>query len=258
MRRREQRMRHPAAPALPAPPDPRRPSPRRPCPRPRWTCPHPPILTICADWNGTDMLPLNPALAATFRPPVMEARRWLDGVSFSPDRPLINVSQAAPVDPPPEPLRRAIADAALNRAEAHLYGPVLGNSRPAREGRAAVEPRLRRHRHRRACGDHARLQPGVLRRHGDACRRGGRGHRARAVVLQPCDVAADAGRRGRAAALRAGHGARPRTGRRPDHRAHARHRAGQPQQSVGCGIPARGDPRILRSGAGARDRAGRR
>ena len=74
------------------------------------------------------MLPLNPALAATFRPPVMEARRWLDGVTFPPDRPLINVSQAAPVDPPPEDLRRAMADAALHRADAHLYGPVLGNA----------------------------------------------------------------------------------------------------------------------------------
>ncbi|HWL58103.1 MAG TPA: aminotransferase [Paracoccus sp. (in: a-proteobacteria)] len=72
------------------------------------------------------MLPLNPALAATFRPPVMEARRWLDGVTFAPDRPLINVSQAAPVDPPPEPLRRAMADAALNQPDAHFYGPVLG------------------------------------------------------------------------------------------------------------------------------------
>ena len=71
-------------------------------------------------------LPLNPALAAAFPPPVMEARRWLDGVTFAPDRPLINVSQAAPVDPPPEGLRRAIADAALHQTEAHLYGPVLG------------------------------------------------------------------------------------------------------------------------------------
>ncbi len=62
----------------------------------------------------------------TFSPPVMEARRWLDGVTFSPDRPLINVSQAAPVDPPPETLRKVIAEAALNLPEAHLYGPVLG------------------------------------------------------------------------------------------------------------------------------------
>ena len=71
-------------------------------------------------------LPLNPAFAATEPPPVMEARRWLDGVTFPPDRPLINVSQAAPVDPPPEGLRRTIAEAALDNPAAHLYGPVLG------------------------------------------------------------------------------------------------------------------------------------
>lgn len=74
------------------------------------------------------MNPLNPALAATQRPPVMEARRWLEGVTFTPDRPLINISQAAPVDPPPAPLRRAMADAAMNQPDAHFYGPVLGRS----------------------------------------------------------------------------------------------------------------------------------
>ncbi|MEZ5911882.1 MAG: aminotransferase [Paracoccaceae bacterium] len=71
-------------------------------------------------------LPLNPAMAATALPPVMEARRWIAGVAFPPERPLINLSQAAPVDPPPEGLRRAMADAALNAGAAHLYGPVLG------------------------------------------------------------------------------------------------------------------------------------
>ena len=64
--------------------------------------------------------------AATFAPPVMEARRWLDGVTFASDRPLINVSQAAPVDPPPQALRAAIAELVLTNDEAHLYGPVLG------------------------------------------------------------------------------------------------------------------------------------
>ena len=71
-------------------------------------------------------LPLNPAFAATEPPPVMEARRWLQGVTFPADRPLINVSQAAPVDSPPLGLRQALADAALNDPQAHLYGPVLG------------------------------------------------------------------------------------------------------------------------------------
>ncbi len=71
-------------------------------------------------------LPLNPAFAATDPPPVMEARRWIAGVSFPADRPLINVSQAAPVDSPPLGLRQALAEAALNDPQAHLYGPVLG------------------------------------------------------------------------------------------------------------------------------------
>jgi aspartate/methionine/tyrosine aminotransferase len=71
-------------------------------------------------------LPLNPAFAATEPPPVMEARRWIQGVSFPADRPLINISQAAPVDSPPLGLRQALAEAALNDPQAHLYGPVLG------------------------------------------------------------------------------------------------------------------------------------
>lgn len=71
-------------------------------------------------------LPLNPAFAATEPPPVMEARRWIERVTFPTDRPLINVSQAAPVDSPPLGLRQALADAALNDPNAHLYGPVLG------------------------------------------------------------------------------------------------------------------------------------
>lgn len=73
------------------------------------------------------MVPVNPDLRATFAPPVMQARRWLAGVTFPADRPLINVSQAAPVEPPPMGLRAAIADAALNEDAAHLYGPVMGN-----------------------------------------------------------------------------------------------------------------------------------
>ncbi len=71
-------------------------------------------------------MPINPNIATTTPPPVMQARRWLEGVTFPPERPLINVSQAAPVAPPPEPLRAAIAEAALEDPAAHLYGPVLG------------------------------------------------------------------------------------------------------------------------------------
>jgi aspartate/methionine/tyrosine aminotransferase len=71
-------------------------------------------------------LPLNPAFGLTDPPPVMEARRWLVGVTHPANRPLINVSQAAPVESPPLGLRQALADAALNNPDAHLYGPVLG------------------------------------------------------------------------------------------------------------------------------------
>ena len=62
----------------------------------------------------------------TFAPPVMEARRWLEGVTFPADRPLINVSQAAPVDLPPLQMRTAMADIIVNEPQAHLYGPVMG------------------------------------------------------------------------------------------------------------------------------------
>lgn len=79
--------------------------------------------------------------ATTFLPPVMEARRWLEGVDFPPDRPLINVSQAAPVDPPPRALRQAMAEFALSEDAAHLYGPVLGM--PAL--RAALAAQIARH-----------------------------------------------------------------------------------------------------------------
>ena len=67
-----------------------------------------------------------PRTASTFPPPVMEARRWLDGVIFPADRALINVSQAAPVEPPHPDMRQAMADAVLTDDSAHLYGPVLG------------------------------------------------------------------------------------------------------------------------------------
>ncbi|MEL6587402.1 MAG: aminotransferase [Pseudomonadota bacterium] len=70
--------------------------------------------------------PLNPHLAATFAPPVMEARRWIEAATFPADRPLLNLSQAAPSDPPPAPLRQAMADIVLDDTTAHLYGPVLG------------------------------------------------------------------------------------------------------------------------------------
>ncbi len=69
---------------------------------------------------------LNPAFAATEPPPVMEARRWLVGVTHPANRPLINVKSGRPGGQPAPRLRQALADAALNNPDAHLYGPVLG------------------------------------------------------------------------------------------------------------------------------------
>ncbi len=56
----------------------------------------------------------------------MEARKWIAQASLPADRPLINVSQAAPLQAPPLPMRQAIADIVLSDTSAHLYGPVLG------------------------------------------------------------------------------------------------------------------------------------
>ncbi|MBL4872960.1 MAG: aminotransferase [Rhodobacteraceae bacterium] len=69
--------------------------------------------------------PISQTIAKTFAPPVMEARRWLNGVDFPPERPLLNLSQAAPVDPPPAALRDAMI-AAVKEDDSHIYGPVLG------------------------------------------------------------------------------------------------------------------------------------
>ena len=64
--------------------------------------------------------------ARTFAPPISEALKWLDGVQFPANRPLLNLSQAAPVAPPPLPMRQAMADAVMHDPGAHLYGPDLG------------------------------------------------------------------------------------------------------------------------------------
>ncbi len=63
---------------------------------------------------------------STFAAPIVEAKKWLDGAVFPADRPLINLSQAAPVAPPPAALRAHIAQIAVENPEVHLYGPVLG------------------------------------------------------------------------------------------------------------------------------------
>ncbi|KUJ81922.1 aminotransferase [Ruegeria profundi] len=94
--------------------------------------------------------------AATFAPPVMEARRWLEGVVFPEDRPLINVSQAAPVDPPPLAMRQAMAEFAVTEDRAHLYGPVLGNP----ELRTELAAQIGRHYGANVATDHVAITSG--------------------------------------------------------------------------------------------------
>jgi aspartate/methionine/tyrosine aminotransferase len=72
--------------------------------------------------------PLNPLLAQTLAPPVMEARRWLSEIAQPPGLALMNLSQAAPVEPPPAAMRAAMARAIEQDPDIHLYSPVLGNA----------------------------------------------------------------------------------------------------------------------------------
>ncbi|MEM9708797.1 MAG: aminotransferase [Pseudomonadota bacterium] len=76
--------------------------------------------------SRSPVIPFNPHIKAASAPPVMEARRWVEGKSFPAEKPLLNLSQAAPTDPPPEPLRQAMAEMVLGDPSVHLYGPVLG------------------------------------------------------------------------------------------------------------------------------------
>ena len=70
-------------------------------------------------------LPLNPHLARVQPPPIMKVQAWLADAPG--DRALLNLSQAAPADPPPRALRERLAQAMLEEPSAHFYGPVPGN-----------------------------------------------------------------------------------------------------------------------------------
>lgn len=79
-------------------------------------------------------------MAATFPPPVMQARRWLEQTPLPPGLDLINVSQAAPMDPPPAALREELARLMRDEPAAHRYGPALGLP-PLREELATTTAR---------------------------------------------------------------------------------------------------------------------
>ena len=73
---------------------------------------------------------LNKFVLATQKPPVMEVREWVRLHSKS-ETQLLNLSQAAPMSPPPDSLLRFLSQQAL-LTENHLYGDVLGDI-PLRE-----------------------------------------------------------------------------------------------------------------------------
>ncbi len=70
-------------------------------------------------------LQANPRVDAVQAPPIPEAWSWLEGIVLPPDRPLLDVCQAVPADPPPQDLRRHVADRALDPATAR-YTEIFG------------------------------------------------------------------------------------------------------------------------------------
>ena len=74
------------------------------------------------------MIPSNKNIHKTLSPPIEKAFNWLENIETPKKLKLLNLSQAAPMHPPPKEIRQAIAHASLNNKDSHLYGPVLGNN----------------------------------------------------------------------------------------------------------------------------------
>ena len=68
---------------------------------------------------------LNKLVLATQKPPVMEVREWLK-LHRTSKKALLNLSQAAPMSPPPDNLLKYLSEQSL-LTENHLYGDVLGD-----------------------------------------------------------------------------------------------------------------------------------
>lgn len=71
------------------------------------------------------VLQANARVDAVQAPPIPEAWSWLEGIVLPQDRPLLDVCQAVPADPPPEALRRHVAERALDPASAR-YTEIFG------------------------------------------------------------------------------------------------------------------------------------
>ena len=59
-------------------------------------------------------------------PPVLEVKSWISNPDLQPSKAIIDVSQAAPTEPPPEKMLKFMADKVLSDNAVNTYGPVLG------------------------------------------------------------------------------------------------------------------------------------
>jgi aspartate/methionine/tyrosine aminotransferase len=86
------------------------------------------------------MITPNPLVAAVATPAIAESRRWVEGRSFPADRPLIDLAQAVPADPPADALIDHLA-ARLRDPAIHRYTEIPGIL-PLREALAARIERI--------------------------------------------------------------------------------------------------------------------
>lgn len=68
---------------------------------------------------------VNPLVQGVAEPPIAEAMGWIEGRSFPPEKPLLNMAQAVPSYPPAEELQEWLA-AAVRRPDSSLYTEILG------------------------------------------------------------------------------------------------------------------------------------
>jgi aspartate/methionine/tyrosine aminotransferase len=79
--------------------------------------------------------PVSPLVAAAIEPPVAEAKAWIAGREFPPDKPLLDLAQAEPSYPPADSLTEHLA-ALVKRPETARYTAIAG-IRPLRAALAA-------------------------------------------------------------------------------------------------------------------------
>ncbi len=77
--------------------------------------------------EGRDRMPYraNPLVLGVAEPPIAEAQGWIEGRTFPPGKPLLNMAQAVPSYPPAEALRDHLS-AAVQQPDSSLYTDILG------------------------------------------------------------------------------------------------------------------------------------